>query len=35
VEEEKNASQILDLLKKIPPNSAGIFQLDHRLLKRE
>jgi ferritin len=35
VEEEKNASQILDLLKKIPPNSAGIFQLDHRLMKRE
>jgi len=35
VEEEKNASQILDLLKKIPPNSSGIFQLDHRLLKRE
>jgi ferritin len=35
VEEEKNASQILDLLKKIPPNSAGIFQLDHRLSKRE
>jgi len=35
VEEEKNASQIVDLLKKIPPNSAGIFQLDHRLLKRE
>jgi ferritin len=35
VEEEKNASQILDLLKKIPPNSAGIFQLDHRLTKRE
>ena len=35
VEEEKNASQILDLLKKIPPNSAGIYQLDHRLLKRE
>ena len=35
VEEEKNASQILDLLKKIPANSAGIYQLDHRLLKRE
>ena len=35
VEEEKNASQIVDLLKKLPPNSAGIFQLDHRLLKRE
>ena len=34
VEEEKNASRILDLLKKIPPNSAGIFQLDHQLAKR-
>jgi ferritin len=35
VEEEKNASRILDLMKKIPPNSAGIFQLDHQLKKRE
>ena len=35
VEEEKNASRILDMLKKIPPNSAGIFQLDHQLKKRE
>ncbi len=35
VEEEKNASRILDLLKKIPVNSAGIFQLDHQLRKRE
>ena len=35
VEEEKNASRILDILKKIPPNSAGIFQLDHQLAKRE
>ncbi len=35
VEEEKNASRILDLLKKIPVNSAGIFQLDHQLAKRE
>jgi ferritin len=35
VEEEKNASRILDLLKKIPANSAGIFHLDHRLGKRE
>jgi ferritin len=34
VEEEKNASRILDMLKKIPPNSAGIFQLDHQLSKR-
>jgi ferritin len=35
VEEEKNASRILDTLKKIPANSAGIFQLDHQLSKRE
>ena len=35
VEEEKNASRIVDLLKKIPANSAGIYQLDHRLSKRE
>jgi ferritin len=35
VEEEKNASKILDTLKKIPANSAGIFQLDHQLGKRE
>jgi len=35
VEEEKNASKILETLKKIPPNSAGIFQLDHQLGKRE
>jgi len=35
VEEEKNASRILDLLKKIPANSAGIFQLDHQLSERE
>jgi len=35
VEEEKNASKILDILKKIPANSAGIFQLDHQLGKRE
>jgi len=35
VEEEKNASRILDMLKKIPLNSSGIFQLDHRLAKRE
>ncbi len=35
VEEEKNASQILDWLKKVPSGSAGIFQIDHRLAKRE
>ena len=35
VEEEKNASHILDLLKKVPPNSGAIYQLDHQLGKRE
>jgi ferritin len=35
VEEEKNASRILDLLKKIPPSSGAIYQLDHQLGKRE
>ncbi|HET6452246.1 MAG TPA: ferritin [Spirochaetia bacterium] len=35
VEEEKNASRILDLLKKIPPSSGALFQLDHQLSKRE
>ena len=35
VEEEKNASRIVDMLKKIPPSSAGIYQLDHQLSKRE
>jgi ferritin len=35
VEEEKNATRILDLLKKIKPDSGAIFQLDHRLGKRE
>jgi ferritin len=35
VEEEKNASRILDVLKKIPPTSAAIYQLDHQLGKRE
>lgn len=34
VEEEKNASRVVDLLKKIPPGSGGVFQLDHRLSKR-
>ena len=35
VEEEKNASRIVDILKKIPPDSGGVFQLDHQLSKRE
>lgn len=35
VEEEKNASHILDILKKIPPSSGAIYQLDHQLGKRE
>ena len=34
VEEEKNASQILDLLEKIGPSVGGLYQLDHRLGKR-
>ena len=35
VEEEKNASRICDLLKKIPATSGAIYQLDHQLGKRE
>ena len=35
VEEEKNASRIVDLLKKIPASSGAIYQLDHQLSKRE
>ena len=35
VEEEKNAGRVVGLLKKIPSGSAGIFQLDHQLSKRE
>ena len=35
VEEEKNASRIVDILKKMKPDSSGIFHLDHRLGKRE
>jgi ferritin len=35
VEEEKNATKIVEVLKKLKPDSAGIFQLDHRLGKRE
>jgi ferritin len=35
VEEEKNATKILETLKKLKPDSAGIFQLDHKLGKRE
>jgi len=35
VEEEKNATKILETLKKMKPDSSGIFQLDHRLGKRE
>jgi ferritin len=34
VEEEKNVSRIVDILKKLPPNSGGIYQLDHQLGKR-
>ena len=35
VEEEKNATRILELLKKFKPDSGAIFQLDHQLGKRE
>jgi ferritin len=34
VEEEKNASDILDLLKKIGPSVGSLYQLDHNLGKR-
>jgi ferritin len=34
VEEEKNASQIVDILEKIGTNVGGLYQLDHRLGKR-
>ena len=34
VEEEKNASRVVDLLKKIPASSGAIYQLDHQLGKR-
>ena len=34
VEEEKNASQILDLLNKIGTSVGSLYQLDHRLGKR-
>jgi ferritin len=35
VEEEKNATQIVEMLKKMKPESGAIWQLDHRLGKRE
>jgi len=35
VEEEKNDTRIIELLKKIKPDSGAIFQLDHQLGKRE
>ena len=34
VEEEKNASQILDILTKLGSSVGGLYQLDHRLGKR-
>jgi ferritin len=34
VEEEKNASQILDMLNKIGPSVGSLYQLDHQLGKR-
>jgi ferritin len=35
VEEEKSATRIVELLRKIKPDSGAIFQLDHQLGKRE
>lgn len=35
VEEEKNASQILDLLEKIGGSAGALYQLDHQLSKRK
>lgn len=35
IEEEKNASHYVELLKRVPADSGGIFQIDHRLSKRE
>ncbi|OPZ90953.1 MAG: Ferritin [candidate division TA06 bacterium ADurb.Bin417] len=35
VEEEKNASSILETLKMLKPDSSAIFMLDHQLAKRE
>ena len=35
VEEEKNASQILDVLGKIGSSAGGLYQLDHQLGKRK
>ncbi len=35
IEEEKSPSRIVDLLKKVKPDSAAVYQLDHRLGKRE
>jgi ferritin len=35
VEEEKNSSSILDMVNKIGASAGGLYQLDHRLGKRE
>ncbi len=35
VEEEKNATQIVEMLKKMKPDSGAVWQLDHTLGKRE
>ncbi len=35
VEEEKNASRYVEMLRKIPPTSGGILEVDHRLSRRE
>ncbi|MFH1876862.1 MAG: ferritin [Candidatus Omnitrophota bacterium] len=35
VEEEKNATKIIELLKCVKPESAGMIMLDHQMAKRE
>lgn len=35
VEEEKHSTQIVEMLKKMKPDSGAVWQLDHRLGKRE
>jgi len=35
IEEEKNASHYTELLKRVPADSGGVFQIDHQLSKRD
>ncbi len=35
VEEEKNASRYVEMLKKVPPGSTAVFEVDQRLSRRE